>query len=87
MTTFYLLNLSTRGGWVVQNVQNSVYVVIEWPLILVVKIFMMFASIFSRFLSLFKLKTSIERGLTVSDFHTGELGSFLRIDTEYFRIF
>ena len=29
---FYLLSLSTRGGWVVKNVQKPVYVVIEWPL-------------------------------------------------------
>ena len=29
---FYLLRLSTRGGWVVKKVQNSVHVVIECPL-------------------------------------------------------
>ena len=32
MTSFHLLRLSTRGGWVVQKVQNLVYVVIECPL-------------------------------------------------------
>ena len=32
MTSIYLLDLSTRGGWVVEKVQNSVYVVIECPL-------------------------------------------------------
>ena len=29
---FHLLSLFTRGGWVVQKGQISVYVVIEWPL-------------------------------------------------------
>ena len=31
-TLFYLLCLFTRGRWVVKKVQNSVYVIIEWPL-------------------------------------------------------
>ena len=31
-TTFYLLYLPTRGGWVVQKVQKIVYVVSEYPL-------------------------------------------------------
>ena len=33
MTSIYLLPLSTRGGCVVEKVQNSVYVVIECPLL------------------------------------------------------
>ena len=32
MAPFYLLRLFTRGGWVVKKDQNSVYLVIEWPL-------------------------------------------------------
>ena len=29
---FYLLPLSTKGGWVVQKVEKSVYAIIECPL-------------------------------------------------------
>ena len=29
---FYLLRLFTKGGWVIKKGQNSVYVVVEWPL-------------------------------------------------------
>ena len=32
MAPFHLPRLFTRGGWVVKKGQNSVYVVIEWPL-------------------------------------------------------
>ena len=32
MVSFSLVVLFTRGGWVVKKGQNSVYVVIEWPL-------------------------------------------------------
>ena len=31
---FLLSKLFTKGGWVVKKGQNSVYVVIEWPLIM-----------------------------------------------------
>ena len=32
MAPFYLLRLFTRGGWVFKKGQNSVHVIIEWPL-------------------------------------------------------
>ena len=38
MAPFYLLRLFTRGGWVVKKGQNSVYVIIEWPLLRMTKI-------------------------------------------------
>ena len=33
MISFSLVGLFTRGVWVVKKGQNSVYVVIEWPLL------------------------------------------------------
>ena len=35
MALFYFPRLFTRGGWVVKKGQNSVYVNIEWSLIVV----------------------------------------------------